>query len=170
MVSTEISRLKDRERYHSNEKRKAQVKAASKRNRALNKDRNNQLKRESYPKNKERLKSKSIAADHANQEQYMLRALKSKAKFRNLDFNLTIEDIVLPEECPVFKTPLVFGRGTQKHLPNAYSVDRIDPSKGYIKGNIQIISDLANRMKNNATLEQLHMFAKWINEIREFPK
>jgi len=169
MVTTEVRRLKDKERYHTNEKRKAQVQAASKRNQVINRERNNFLKRESYLKNKDHLRAQSIAADHAKQEQYILRALRSKAKYRNLEFNLTIEDIVLPKECPVFKTPLIFGRGTQKHSPNAYSVDRIDSSKGYIKGNIQIISELANRMKQDATPEQLLMFSKWVKEIWQFP-
>lgn len=42
------------------------------------------------------------------------------------------------------------------------SIDRKDPTKGYIKGNIEIISDKANRMKNNATRDELILFAKEI--------
>ena len=50
---------------------------------------------------------------------------------------------------------------------NLMSVDRIDAKKGYIKGNIEIISYKANRMKNNANTEELIIFAKNILKIYE---
>lgn len=66
---------------------------------------------------------------------------------------------IAPEICPVFGTPL------EKHLDAfrwSVSIDRIDPHQGYVRGNIQIISNLANRMKSDATPDELAMFAEWI--------
>ncbi len=52
----------------------------------------------------------------------------------------------------------------QGRRDNSASVDRIDNSKGYVKGNIEIISDKANRMKNSASREELLLFASTIME------
>lgn len=38
----------------------------------------------------------------------------------------------------------------------------IDPTKGYIKGNVEVMSSLANTMKSKATPEQLLHFAQEI--------
>jgi hypothetical protein len=86
-----------------------------------------------------------------NWGKYMLNSLKNySAKRKNLPFNLTIEDTVLPEVCPVFKTPFVFG--DVNYRPE---FDRRIPSLGYVKGNVRIISGRANRLKNDATIEEL---------------
>jgi hypothetical protein len=46
-------------------------------------------------------------------------------------------------------------------LPENYaSLDKIDPSKGYVIGNLQVISKKANAMKSNATIEELRLFVK----------
>lgn len=87
----------------------------------------------------------------------MLSRCKSRSKLNNLEFNLTEDDIIIPNVCPVLHVPF---DNTPDYTP---SVDRIDPSKGYIKGNIQIMSNKANRMKSNATLEELKLFAQWVN-------
>jgi len=86
----------------------------------------------------------------------MLTRCKSRATANGLDFSLTEEDLIIPEICPILKTP--FDTSTD-YCP---SVDRIDSTKGYVKGNVQVISNKANRMKSNATNEELRLFAAWI--------
>jgi hypothetical protein len=66
---------------------------------------------------------------------------------------------IAPERCPVFGTPLLRG---DVSLKLNTSVDRIDPTKGYVPGNIQIVSNRVNMMKSNCTQDELVAFAKWV--------
>ena len=54
---------------------------------------------------------------------------------------------------------MTFLNGTKSNYENSPSLDRIDNSKGYIKGNVWVISQKANAMKNSATLEELKIFS-----------
>lgn len=91
----------------------------------------------------------------------MYRRAKTRAKQRNLDFTLTVEDIVIPRTCPVFGFPLVC-HTTSGAFNDSPSLDRIDSTKGYTKDNIQVVSQLANAMKLNASPEELVQFANWV--------
>jgi hypothetical protein len=82
--------------------------------------------------------------------------IKNRAKNKNLDFDLVDKhDIIIPPRCPYLGIEFEYG-----HPDYSMSVDRIDCTKGYTKDNIEVISTLANRMKNKATLKQLIAFAK----------
>ncbi len=89
-----------------------------------------------------------------------LRNIQQRAKEKNIEFSLNADDIVSPPFCPVFGFELKRNKGIPQY--DSPSVDRIDPTKGYTKENIQIISQLANAMKQNATKEQLIQFAEWV--------
>ena len=92
-----------------------------------------------------------------------------KARRRN-KYEVTIVEhdlyIVWPynNRCPVFGFEFKAADGIKGCRKRSPSLDRIDPDKGYIPGNVQIISDLANKMKQNATQEELHKFADWIKK------
>jgi len=97
----------------------------------------------------------------AHPHKVLYTSAKQSAIKRNLEFNITEEDIIIPTHCPILGIELTFIRGKGRIQSNA-SIDRIDSTRGYVKGNIQIISDLANRMKQEATREQLITFATGI--------
>ena len=92
----------------------------------------------------------------------VLSGLKNRASKKNVPFDLKVEDLVFPETCPILGINLYINKSYHGPSKNSPSVDRIDPAKGYVKGNIQIISHLANAMKQNATPEELVLFAKWV--------
>lgn len=99
---------------------------------------------------------------HPNRGLY--RAARDRAKTRGLEFDISYDDIVIPAMCPVLNVPIVCyaGRGTPGGRMDSPSLDRIDPTRGYTKDNIQVISHKANSMKFNATKEELLKFADWV--------
>ena len=99
-----------------------------------------------------------------NQDYRLFQSTKARAKKLKIEFNLELSDFIIPDVCPYLgiKITNIMGCGRQ---PSNASIDRIDSSKGYIKGNIQIISDLANRMKQDASKDELITFAKNILKI-----
>lgn len=94
---------------------------------------------------------------------------RARWRARQADEPFTIErsDVVVPELCPYLGIPLFKGEG--KQTANSPSIDRIDSAKGYTKGNVEVISNMANAMKYNATPEQLVTFAKAILERYDIP-
>ena len=85
----------------------------------------------------------------------LLSAAKSRAKRDNIRFELKPIDVSIPEFCPVLGIRITIG-GSRHSSP---SIDRIENSKGYIRGNVIVISDRANRLKGDATLLELQRIA-----------
>jgi hypothetical protein len=96
----------------------------------------------------------------------LLSLTKYRAQKRAIPFDLSIEDIVVPDFCPVLGLPLYRNTGGRAQGPNSPSVDRIDPAKGYVKGNVRVISSRANAIKSNATPEELLRVAAYFQEHR----
>lgn len=88
----------------------------------------------------------------------LVRAAKARAKKKGIPFDITIEDFILPEKCPLLEIPLTIGYGSSQE--NSYSLDKIIPDLGYVKGNVWVISNKANMIKNNASLEELKLLVK----------
>jgi len=99
-----------------------------------------------------------------NPAAYLLHMARSRAKKMEWEFNLDVEDIQIPELCPVFGIPLFIRQGHkgQGTNPNNPSLDRIDSSRGYVKGNVQVISWRANDLKKNGTLEEFTKLVEYL--------
>lgn len=94
-----------------------------------------------------------------NPRQVMLERARSRAAALGREFTLTVDDIVIPSHCPILGLPLVQNKG--KLGGDSASLDRLDSTRGYVPGNVWVISHLANSMKSAATPEQLLAFGRW---------
>ena len=115
---------------------------------------------------KERRRRSAILYVERHPEQRLLASSKQSARKRNHEYSITIDDIHIPTYCPYLNVELTNTQNSFK-VPTNISIDRIDSTKGYIKGNIQVISYLANKMKQDATDEQLLSFALGILQVHK---
>lgn len=99
---------------------------------------------------------------NSNYARRLLYAARKRAKTKGIEFNLTLEDIAIPEYCPALGLRLEPVRGMTGHDASP-SLDRIDNSKGYVKGNVTVLSFRANTLKNNATPAELRAIADFID-------
>lgn len=91
---------------------------------------------------------------------------KSRAKKSNIPFNIEESDIVIPQVCPVLGIELVTQLGGRTDATP--TIDKKIPSKGYVKGNIEIISWLANSLKRDCidpvVFERLALYVRSFND------
>lgn len=148
---------------------------------AENKERLSSSHKEYYRKNRENLLTKQREYQRANAEKakeyqiqyresflerYVINRTKARAKKQGILFDLDENDIKIPTHCPVLGLELKVG--DRVNNAKSPSIDKIIPELGYVKGNIQVISNKANMMKNDATPEELRMFARWV--LKTFPE
>lgn len=130
-----------------------------------NKSKRSVTRKEHYKIHKEELKEYHNIINKKYRDKdpcrFLLKRVKASAKTKGIEFNLEKEDIVIPELCPILLIPLKFNIGQAGN--DSISVDRIDTTKGYIKGNIAVISRKANTMKSNMTLEQIDRLHKYVS-------
>lgn len=90
-------------------------------------------------------------------KRYLLKHAKARAAKKGIEFTLTENDIVIPNQCPIMGVP--FDKSNRRF---SYSLDRIDPTQGYTPTNIWVISQIANAMKWDSTADERKRFAEWI--------
>lgn len=96
----------------------------------------------------------------SNPQRQWIFNLRSKSRKQGWEFNLTAEDLPIPSHCPVLGIPLLW-EGSRDNLP---SVDRINNDRGYVKGNVEVISWRANWLKANATVEEMKRMATYYEQ------
>lgn len=117
-----------------------------------------------YEKNREAILAGRHAqrADPKTWAKAQMPVLRNRARSKGLDFDLTADDIVVPEYCPILGIKLIVVGG---HFTAASpSVDRVDSSRGYVRGNVRVISYRANRLKSNMTLKEVEAMLRYMRQ------
>lgn len=91
---------------------------------------------------------------------------KSDCKRKNIVFELTPEYLenIWTGVCPIFGVEVErasAGRGSH----HSAHLDRINPDGGYVEGNVAWISGRANRIKYDATIQELRKIADWMERV-----
>ena len=148
-------------RYSLSEKGKlARTKAM---NRYNNTDGGLETRKKWRTENKEKVNEYGRDNKIRNTKGMLLTAAKRRAKLGNYEFSIFKEDITIPDVCPILGIPLYHGSHNKYNSP---SLDKIIPEKGYIPGNVQVISWRANMLKNNATIDELEKIFNFLKNIK----
>lgn len=119
--------------------------------------------RENYAKNRSKRIEYERLRRERNKEACILQQAKCRAKKYNLPFNLELSDIKIPLLCPILGIPL--SRSSAGRCDGSPSLDRIIPSLGYVKDNIIVISNRANRIKSDASLQELTSITEFYRKL-----
>lgn len=109
-----------------------------------------------------------LKSRRANPALFMWRDAKKRAKEKQLAFDIDVADIAIPDTCPVLGIPVAQQEGNTTN--NSPTLDRIDNTKGYVKGNVIVVSRRANILKRDATLEELQAIAKFYTKLKRRSK
>jgi hypothetical protein len=99
----------------------------------------------------------------------MFNGARERARKKQLNFDISHEYVrsLVTTHCPILGISLEWSLNRDNGsspMAASPSLDRIDPTKGYVKGNVWIISHRANRIKNDATHEELKLVTKAVGE------
>lgn len=100
----------------------------------------------------QRMKKQELKSNAATWVKFALRTARYNVERSKHECTITLDQIHVPKCCPILGVPFVFDKRRHPHGP---SLDRVDNSKGYIPGNVCVISNRANRLKNDATIAEV---------------
>jgi hypothetical protein len=128
--------------------------------------RNPEYQREMYLKHRDRRIKDSqdwyknnLIGTFENKLKSLLYVAKRRAKRKGIDFAVTRDDFEKMTHCPLLGIEFCFSNGREDKA-NSPSIDRIDPSLGYVPGNVWIISMRANQIKSDSSVSELEALAK----------
>lgn len=102
------------------------------------------------------------AKDNPTRKYKMLSVAKRNAKRFHRELTITLDDIIIPEYCPLLGIKL---DENSKNIDNVPSLDRIDNNKGYTKDNILVVSWRANRIKGKYSLQELKTIVNNLEKV-----
>lgn len=99
---------------------------------------------------------------------YICQKARKRGRERGLPSTITADDLVWPSHCPVLGLELDYPersgmRGAGAAQANWPSLDRWDSTKGYVPGNVFVISYRANTLKNSANYAEILLVAKYLS-------
>lgn len=101
-----------------------------------------------------------------NPVEYMVRSARTRAKAIGIPFDITSDDVHMPEFCPVLGIRLDNSRRSpSSRAENLPTLDRVNPSLGYVRGNVAVVSHRANRIKSDASLAEVELIAAYIRRM-----
>ncbi len=169
MVEGNKQRQYERDYYERNKER---LRETSKKYYQTNKEKIRERRKETYLGIKDKKNAKLLDFRIRNPELVLIKSAKERAKKYGYSFNLTREDVHIPEYCPLLGLKLESQIGKGKSTDCSPTLDKIIPEKGYVKGNVWVVSMKANRMKNDSSLEEMKLLVEnWSNyENKYVPK
>jgi len=98
-----------------------------------------------------------------DQALYLWKRAQERARKKGVEFTILPEDVHIPDLCPVLGVALERGQG--KFCPTSPTLDRVNNAHGYVKGNILVVSWRANRLKSDATLDEMRAILKFYEAL-----
>lgn len=115
-----------------------------------------------YKWSKEKMKEYDLKRRLADPIGSLIRGCEKRAKMKGIEFNMTRADLgEIPTHCPVLGLKLKYDH-VGRRIAESASIDRFNNDLGYISGNVRIISNRANELKNNGTLEEFLKIVRYL--------
>ena len=102
------------------------------------------------------------ASRKRNPRAHLVYDARARARRDGLPCDITMNDIDWVTHCPVLGIELAYLKGDRNIRSNAATLDRRDNIRGYVRGNVFVISHRANRLKSDASPAELQALARYI--------